>query len=943
MNKRVNWYDFKRVTANDMQAEQAAWQGAASNAQLSSAGSGVLKAAGVEPVLFDSDALSTTQNSWVVAGAFDGRGIFESAYTATDTAEGMQIAIELSDSGANETIPFICTILGTDFEDNLQYEHIRAPQNGTYCSYKHYKTVQNLMVQNLFGNSDTRVDGYGSFSLGGRVVVSEAGSLLPQVSEFVSRNTLTPDVIFANYKLYDPIETLETVLEDALFGAYAVADLNIDVDVFENKEFTAGGSTEVIYGQKFRMRGNNIQKIQLLLALASGSTWTGSLSVGIRKLQTPENFASSSRFLPSRPIDFDPELETLAEVSLSQAEMLETGVVLGVDHSLVDFVFSETSVGQASLSRLEDGEWYCFTVRRIGSTTTGTLQLATSLYTGITGFNSLFTEEEFSGSGGGGGRISVFSSGFWSDINDRALHYTVFCDSARAAGGDFIDNGTRASARKTGTNSLNQATQIVERSDGLAGTATGTANYIVAQAVPLTSEPEVAVKTGDTINSRVHDTLALSALSFDEVEDLYATSPNMLPVAIVTDTNPRANPTITGISYYPGLFFGNTLDIMNPSSDLLNKKVVGSIITPNTANPAFRYRITAQEIVLDGYGDLDGDGQITYSDLNLASELDGYDVNLQTTGSFSSAQQIAAMAAGNISALDLLKANLNTDSEIDTLDLAALTSYITAGTAFPNGQAGFYRVRLTVEPLVDQLEYLNMDGTSILHIEQEDTSLLSTFSGPITWEITPVRIWRPSLVEVQDIRRFAISTAVEFVPSDLTESTPTAGKNNAIIPSDVYLGGVILDADGEPHPLDYERAQVELELPDGSSEKEINIFDAFVKNRMRFSDGSLVTASALAAGQVFFEVSVSSFAKNMGFSVDGYVDYSDVGDDADEAVGTYIDQSSGLLRVRAYHVVNNDVRPEVRTRIYVVVNLKRAGWKNAPRVVSDVELAALWT
>jgi len=56
-----------------------------------------------------------------------------------------------------------------------------------------------------------------------------------------------------------------------------------------------------------------------------------------------------------------------------------------------------------------------------------------------------------------------------------------------------------------------------------------------------------------------------------------------------------------------------------------------------------------------------------------------------------------------------------------------------------------------------------------------------------------------------------------------------------------------------------------------------------------------------------------------------------------------MDQGSGLMRIKAYNIVNNDVRPEVRTRIYVVVNLKRAGWKNLPRVVSDTELSALWT
>jgi hypothetical protein len=942
MNKRVNWYDFKRVTADDMNVEQAAWLAASDHAQLSLAGSGVVQNFGLQPVVFDSSQLTTTQNGWVVANSFDGRGILATAYASSDSVYGNQLTLTLSDSAATHTIPVICTILGTDFEDNLQYEHLSAFSNGTTTTYRHFKTVQNVLFQNLFGNTDTIVDGYASYALGGKAILTEASPLTPQLEEIVASVT-APDIIFRDYKKYDPIKTLDEVLTLALRNEFSVADLGIKIDVLENRTFTAGGSTSTIYGQKFRMRGNNIQKIQLLLALESGSTWSGTLSVGIRKLQTPDSFQSSSRFLPTKPIDFDPELETIAEVSLDQAAMLDVGAVLGVDHTPVDFVFSETSLAYPNRSDLVDGDWYMLTVRRTGSTLTGSIQVATSLYSGSTGFNSVLTEEESSGLGGGGGRISVFTNGIWTDVANRAAYYVVSGCTARASHGVLVDGGRRAEARKTDKNSLNQEVQVVERSNGFADTSTGVANYLIAKTASVLSEEEVAPKLGDLVASRAQDAVALYTLTYSEVEDLYQTSPTLVPVAILTDKNPRANPTITGTIYYPGLFSGNILDIPNPPTDLFTKSTVGSVITPNTNNPALRYRIVSQELVLDGYGDLNSDGVLNWDDLNAVVDLDGYDIGLQTTGSFTRAQQIALIKSREITAIDLLKANLTTDSLITISDTAALNAAILSGTAFPNGQSSFYRVRLTVEALSNQRDYIASDGSSTLKIESFDTALLSTFGPPVTWSIAPVRVWRPELVEVSDIRRFTVGTAVAFSPEDLTASIPTAGKNDLIIPGDFYMSGDMLDRVGNPYSIDFERAQIELELPDGSSEKEINIFDTFVKNKMYFADGSLVTSQALANSQVFFEVSVSSFAKNAGFGVDGYVDYSDVGEDADEAVGTYIDQGSGLMRVRAYNIVNNDVRPEVRTRIYVVVNLKRAGWKNLPRVVSDTELSALWT
>lgn len=937
--KRPHWYDFQKVTTNDLRSEQDAWLSAVAEATAGSSGTGVQLEQSVDRVILDTGSLSITQAVWVNTDVFDGRGILPASYACSDIVEGNQISVRVANSRATEFLPMICTILGTDFDDNIYYEHVRCPSDGTYQTYGHFKVVENILFQNLYGNTDATIDGYGSFALGGTVVVSEASSMAPVSDTIVANQSRTPDIVFSQYKLYNSGNTLEQVLDEALRYTYSVDDLNVNTTVSETRVFSAGASSETVYAQKFRMRGSNIQKVQVLLALQSGSTWSGSISVGIKRLLNQETFSSATRYLPDTLIDFDPETGYLAEVNLDQAGMADLGVVLGPDHQVVDFVFSETSLGNANLAELTSDAWYVVTVRRTGSTTTGAISMPiVPIYTGI----DPYTKREDEDFRSGAGRFTVFSGGIWTDVLDRTLWYRICGDAFRTASGVLVDEGSRVLSPKTFINSSAVKTQYVERGVAFTDSSTEVDNYLIAQSATQLLDLVTHPATGDKQASREIATPELSSLSLSEVESLLATKPNLVCIASGTDSNPRANPTISGTIYNPGLFRNNILDIPNPTADLINYNVVGSIITPNILKPSLRYRIVSQQVFVDGYGDMNSDGEININDLTAVESLVGYSTSLSTTGTITATAQRAAVVAETVEMVSILKANLNTDSEIDSADVAALNDFINLGTAFPNGQGQFNRVRLVVEPLANRIEYLDSEGNSNLAVHTIDTDLLSTFSIPVGYTVTPVRVWLENSVRVTDLRRIAISAVTLFSSSDLTSITPTGGVNNLIAPGDIYLGGNVLNLDGSFHRLDYERAAIELELPDGTSEKEINIFNVFVKNRMRFSDNSIVTSESLTAGQVSFEVQVSSFAKNIGFAVDGYVDYGDVGDSADEAVGTYIDHGTGLLRVRAYNIVNNDIRPEVRTRIYVIVNLKKAGWRNPPRVVSGTELASLW-
>ena len=159
----------------------------------------------------------------------------------------------------------------------------------------------------------------------------------------------------------------------------------------------------------------------------------------------------------------------------------------------------------------------------------------------------------------------------------------------------------------------------------------------------------------------------------------------------------------------------------------------------------------------------------------------------------------------------------------------------------------------------------------------------------------------------------------------------------------MYLQGNVLDLDGSFHSLDHETNTIELELPTGNSEGEINVFDEWVVDSMRYGDGTLVSSAALINNQVKFAVSIGSHVKNVSGD-DGYVDFDGYNDgygaNADEVIGTYIDHDTGLLRIRAFNIVNNQFFPELRTRILIEVSLKEAGFINSPVEIDSTTLAS---
>lgn len=931
---RPNWYSFQKATTNDLDAEQASYLGQIAGTNESALGNGVRLEFPEEPTIFDSASLTVEQSGYVGTDTFDGRGILASPYMSTDLDEGNQIAVEVSGAKLDGALSMFVTIIGKTFDNSLTYEHLTFTNNGFQITHNSYKEITNVLFQNFLGNSNTSVDGYGSFNVGGRVRITEASSMRVSLDLIGDEQVLKPDIIFRDYKVYDSGKMLDTVINEAIGANNDIDDLDINTTVAKTRTFSAGGTTDIIYGQKFKMSGDNIQKVTVLLALTSGSTWSGSLVLEIRPLQTTTNCPTD--FLPESEIEFDPDTVPLESIAFDQSDLEDRGVVLNSIPQPVDFVFTGTNISKPSLSNLVDGQYYVLTIRRTGSTATGTISLEEAT-------NS--SSDRF---------LTVYQSGQWTDVTDSTLWYQVWTDSVKVANGTVIDQGTVLVMPKTVVDNNGVTIQAETENLQLADTSEGTENYVVVRKGLEFSDVESHPTTGDLVFSKKADVPEFAIYEQADVLTLLTAESELNVLARVKDNNSRSNPTITGNLDYPGLALNNTIDIVNPGSDLLVQNVVGSTIIPNTAKPTLKYRIVSQEIITDLYGDVDLDGEVSIDDSNRINDLDGYAPDL-SSGTIAPADQLASLLAGEITVHEILRADVNGDGYVDSQDFAEVSAFILNGTAMTAGSS-FTRVRLKVEPIVNPELYLDSDGNSLLSLESIDPDLIDnvTFSA-IPYQISYIPTWDAQHINLVDLRRYSHTSFLEFSSSDLQSDPESGGKNSLFVAGDLYINDTIRELDGSPHPLDYERNVIEIELPEGDTEGRLNIFDHYIVGKMMFSDGSFVSSSAINDNQIRFEVSIGSHVKNLanaaldetglgyadgyGVDFDGYND--GYGSNADEAIGAYMEHSSGILRIRAFNIVRNELFPELRTRILVTVSLKKAGFKSEEVYVDTTSLAQL--
>lgn len=910
--ERVNYYDFQKIDLEDMRVEQTSNLSTSAANFDAVAGSGILLDSPEELVVFDSDALDTYQQGLDAISAFDGQGILETPYLVKDQVGGSQLAIAVTDTRLGGFLKMSVYVLGKTFEDVLIYEVVEIGANITEITHNHFTEVTNILFQNFLGNTNTTVDGYGSFDVGGRVVITEASSLRLSRDLIAAEQILEPNMSFRNFKTATAGKSLSITLSEAIGVSNDVNDLDINTTNANTRLFEVGGSTSIIYGQKFKLKSNNIQKVSILLSLTSGSTFSGTLVLGIRQLQTADT--ATTEFLPDDEISFDPDISSIEEIAVDVNDLAERGYILNDEPQIVDFLFTGSNLSNPALSNLVEDTFYVLTIRRTGSVVTGTIVI-----------------EEATNSDADL-RLTVFDSNVWTDISTSTMWFRIWSDSVKASSGIAYDAGIRVVAPKIIENTSGVMVQGEVKDIDLTITSEDSQNYVLLQNTDEYTRYETHPRTGDLVASRKVDAALISVLEQADVEELMNAGDDVVLLGRVRDRNPRSNPTITGTLEYPCLAFNNTITIVNPGSDLLTQNIVGSTIVPNTLSPSISYRVTSQTTYTDLYGDLNGDGVIDLDDLVRLIELDGYATDLNG-GTVLAATQLAAVLNGSVTVEELLRADVTGNGLItEAVDGVALTDFIDNGTAFAAGSS-FTRVVLELESIINPILYTDSSANSTLSIEDNDPDLIDnvTFST-INYEINFIPTWEPENIEIIDLRRYVVATFLDFNVSDLTSTPESGGQNSQFIPGDLYISGSVLNIDGTNHPLDYERNIIEIELPEGDTAGEFNLFTNFVSGIMKFSDDTFVSSSAITNNQIKFEVSISSYSKLL----DGYDGYASDSLDVNEAIGTYIDHSTGLLRINADNITYNVLYPQLRTRILVAVSLKKAGFKSSVvRVTTD--------
>lgn len=929
--QRNNWFDGQQITETDMDIEQQAWHDGIASIADHSSGSGVEKDTAIQTVLFDTDDVPASVQSLLDTENFDGEPIYPTdtfgnvVYTQpSDNSEGNQLEIELSDSELLGSATLKVFLFGTTFGDQFIEEVLVFDDNIIQITKKHFTKIIAIMTQDFRGNQNTIVDGIKSRNVGGRLRVLEALPMTLTIDPIMVEQSVEPNMEYRNFKPATLSKTLDILLSEiAATEELDANDLNINTTATTTRELPIN-TVDLIVGQKFQATTNNIQKISLLLSVQEDTLavpgeefdWSGDLVVGIRALQTTTTCPTDA--VPGTAIEFDPEPSPLAEVSFNQSGLEDLGIVLNGEPQIVDWIFTQSLLANPNIAPdIEPGKYYVITIRRAGNISEGTIILQEAANTDDT---PGITDNM---------RMTVFSGNKWTDVPESDMWFRIYTDAVRVVDGTAFDDGVQITIPKVQTN---EATGIdvpfIEGHHSYIDVSFNSKNYAIVQKANNFTDPKPHPATGNLVFTRIEDVPNVSIVSQTTLETLLDAGNETIILGYAVDTNPVNNPEITGFTNYAGLLGTNTFTIIDPSSDVLIHNLVGSILVPNTTEVGLKYRIVKVETFTDLFGDVNNDGVIDLNDVVRAQELDGYAKDL-VSGTIPSADQQAAIIGGTVTIEEILRSDVNDDDVINIVDSQLIQQHIALGTAFGLGTS-FKRVVLTVESLTDPL------NTTVDMIDA-DPSFNSVPFLAIEYRIEFVPLWTPSNLLVTDLRRFIPKTFTSISSSDLPTS---GGSNTTYIPGDMLLQGNILAVDGSPYSIDLEINSIVMDLPEGSIQGEIDIFNNFVKNQMKFSDGTFVSATGLDDNQVKIVAAIQSFVKD----VDGY-DFQaiDGNDPIEETIAILYTQSSGILRIRANNIRYITTRPELRTKIVLTVYLKKAGFNNTEVSVTSSQVDDLLT
>lgn len=602
------WFDARQVDNTDLTLEQQHNDTIQSGIINNHIGTGVLPEVLEQSILFDST---------LVSGYVD--GIAQTAQTQpSDSSFGNQLEIELIGSNVAGKKTVKVAIIGLDFESNLQYETFVFKSNEIQVSKRHFTQILVILTNDLVG------DPLLSFNLGGKIVIREVKPITLSRSTVMVAQDVEPNLFFRDF-FVSGAASLQLLLQAAL-PLYNIDNLNIYTAAKGDKVLSANDVTTQI-GQKFVATTNNIQKVTLLLSVQNLVTpadlvWTGDLIVSIYPLQS--NIDCPTDVVPNLPIDFSPSNIPLAQVSIDYNTLSASGITLDSVAQPVDFIFSNSSVASGNV--IVPGNYYAVTVKRSGSANNCDLLLA-------------FGNDRVSDS-----RITVFSSTLWVDLVDEDLWFKIYTDAAKVSDGQAYDSGFGITIPK-----------IIEDPVTLANIDYSVNNIQfvgndvyrgVLSAITEENTPIPDQRTGQPVLSRKEYVPQVTLLNSIDIVNLQSTTDPLLLGAISDKNIKYFDATTDSVTskLHSATIINNEmlLRVVDDPTDtgrydtsvnlletsLLNGDFVGAKIYPNANDSSKYYRVAEARLCTMMLGDINGDGIIDESDIDLLNTYIGYNLNV---------------------------------------------------------------------------------------------------------------------------------------------------------------------------------------------------------------------------------------------------------------------------------------------------------------------------
>lgn len=925
--KYNNFYDGQQIEEDELTDEQDRNIGIDAANVANFMGSGIVKADPISLVIFDTNNLNAQQLTFLDGYTFDGQNVYVGTplISVSDEVYGVHLEVELSDVHLEGSASSRVCVIGDTFGDELVHDDLLFESNCSKITQNRYKSIRAILFNDFSGNTRGSKwwarDGY---DLVGRCVIREAQNMMVSPDSVVAAQTEQPNQFFYNFIPARNDMTFEQMLADAVGADKSVSDLNIAMDSIGVRTLDIDDVTTEI-GQKFKLDGNNIQKISVLLSVAydeiDGYDWSGYITMTLRALQT--DVACPIDPVPDNAVDFDPDPSVIAQLSLDAQALEKQGILLDGYPQIVNFVFTGNTIADPIRSPLESGKYYAFSLNRSGDVHTGTLQIqeASNRYDN--------------------GYMIYFDGSQWTNLYDSDMWFSIEGDYVKVVDGTAYDQGIGVEVPKVAKNSNGVEVPYYESLIPFYSSAHDIRNYVLLEKDEEPSDPEQDQRTGNDVYSRLSPAPVLSLINQSSLGNLLVTNPAPILLAIATDINSKGNPTqVTGTIEYFGLVIGNEFNILLPDADIRTFNWENSIIYPNSSK-SISYRVASVELINDAYGDVDGDGEISITDYSTVVDWRN---KWGSSLSLADAYVQERIQEGRLETVEFLRADVNGDGVVDAVDESLIYQYVNRDiVTFPAGST-FSRTKITVENLLNPL-------TTDVDIPVADSDYDTIPFVAVGWEIEYFATWNQDNLIIENIARDMPTTFVD----GYSESNP-GGQNNFYIPGNALIAEQLLNPDGTPYSIDFEATQITLDIPivdsygnpifiDGYTG--ILLFDSFVYESnygktpagfeaMKYSDGTYVQVDDFTDGKVKIVPTLQSTANEYVVPFGGTIN---------DIVGMYYDPTTSLMTLYIKDQYDDDgygniLRPK-STKVNVTIYLKKAGFANETLEVTQSQILAL--